>query len=154
MLEIDHTFLGQDFWNSIEWYISGVVMHDLTVYTHTLLPLPCKMLWLKYDAHMAWLYFYMFHICDLIFPQTFCFEHFGFDPWVFLNNDHAMIVTMNVYFFKIQNTHNNTWPFILMIFLNWGGNNERNVLSLIMILFSEYLATLSPSYYVSLTRML
>ena len=31
----------------------------------------------------------------LAFPQTFCFDYFGFDPWVFLNNDHAMIVMMN-----------------------------------------------------------
>ena len=31
----------------------SVVTHELTVDTHTLLPLPYIMLWRKYDAHVA-----------------------------------------------------------------------------------------------------
>ena len=56
---------------------SIVVTYDPTVSMYTLFPLPCHMLWRKYDAHVALLYFYMYHICDFIFSQTFCFEHFG-----------------------------------------------------------------------------
>ena len=40
------------------------------------------------------------------------------------------------------------------IFLNWGGNNERNVESLRMILFSVSLDYLSPPSTGSLKRML
>ena len=39
-------------------------------------------------------------------------------------------------------------------FFYWGGNNERNVESLIMILFSAYLDSLSPPSTRSLTRLL
>ena len=41
-----------------------------------------------------------------------------------------------------------------MTFLNWGGNNERNVESLIMILFYISLASLSPPHTGSPTKML
>ena len=52
-----HLFLGQeylflDFSNNIAIQISMVVTHDLTVDTHTLLPLPYKMILRKYDAHV------------------------------------------------------------------------------------------------------
>ena len=40
------------------------------------------------------------------------------------------------------------------IFFSWGGNSERNVKSLIMILFSAFIASLSPPYTESPTRML
>ena len=43
----------------------SLVTHDLTVSMHTLLPLPCHILWCKYDAHVAWLYFLSF--IDAIF---------------------------------------------------------------------------------------
>ena len=38
--------------------------------------------------------------------------------------------------------------------LNWDGNNERNIESLIMLLFSASIASLSPPYTGSLTSML
>ena len=44
--------------------------------THTLLPLPYSMLWSKYDAHMAWLYFYMFHLCGFSFFPDLLFLAF------------------------------------------------------------------------------
>ena len=114
-----HLFLGQedlflDIFHNIAIHISSVVTHDLTVDIHTLLHIPYHLLWLKYDVHVVLLYFYMFHIFNLIFPQTFCFNHFGFDAWFFLNNDQAMKVMRNVYFWKICNTNNHTWPCILM----------------------------------------
>ena len=82
---IDHLFLDQEdlrleIWRNISIHISSVVIHDLTVGTHTLLPFPYQVIWSEYDAHVASLYFYMFHVCYFIFLQTFCFEHFGFDP--------------------------------------------------------------------------
>ena len=40
------------------------------------------------------------------------------------------------------------------ICFNCGGNSERNVESLIMILFSAYIDSLSSPFYVSLTRLL
>ena len=84
-----HLFLGQadlclDIWHNIKIYISSVVTRDLTVDMHTFFPLPYHIIWRKYDAHVAWLYFYMFHIRDLFFPQTLFFENFGWDPWFFL----------------------------------------------------------------------
>ena len=53
----DNLFLGQedlrlDIWHNIAINISGVVTHDLTVDTHTLLPFPYQMLWHKYDTHV------------------------------------------------------------------------------------------------------
>ena len=118
------------------------------------MPLTCHMLWRKYEAHVAWLYFYKFHICDSLFPQNFCFENFGWNPWVFKNNNHAMIVMMNAYFWHIWNIGNHTLPCILMNFFSWGGNSERNVELLIRILSSSSLDSFSPPYFVSLTIFL
>ena len=96
-----------------QYIFSSVVAHDLNVVMHTFLPFPCHMLWTKYDAHVAWMYFYKFHICYLLLPQTFCFEYFGWYSWVFFNNDHAMKVIMNVYFLQICKNFNHTWLCIL-----------------------------------------
>ena len=41
-----------EIWHNIEIHISSVVMHHLTAYIHTLLPLPYQILWYKYDAHV------------------------------------------------------------------------------------------------------
>ena len=128
----DHLFLGQEnlclyIWQKIEWHISSVVTHDLTVDTHTFLPLPYQILWRKYNYHVVSLYFYMFHICDLIFTQTLYFENFCFDPRFFLNKYPSMKPMRNVYLWQICNIHNHTGPFILTIKQNWGGNSERNV---------------------------
>ena len=60
----------------------------------------------------------------------------------------------NEYFWQICNIHNHTLPCILMKQINWGGNSERNVESLIMILFSASLAYLIPPLSVLLTRLL
>ena len=54
----------------------------------------------------------------------------------------------------IQNSQPHRILYLDDVFFNWGGNNERNVESLIMILLSAYLASLSPSYTGSLTMML
>ena len=72
----------------------------------------------------------------------------------FLNTNHFMIVIRNVYFWKIYNIHIHTWPCIVLILFCWGDNSERNVESLMMILFSTYLASLSPPSYRSLTSLL
>ena len=64
--------------------------------------------------------FICFMYVDLIFPHAFCFEHFGFDIWVLKNTHHAMILTTNVYFWKIYNIHNHTWTFIWMNFFKLG----------------------------------
>ena len=112
------------------------------------------MIWRKYDAHGVWLYFYMFHICHFYFPWTLYFEHFGWDPWVFLNKNHAMKLIMYLYFGRyatLATTHDLvSWRFLK----NCGGNTERNVELLIMILFSASLASLSTPLYLSLTRLL
>ena len=125
----------------------------LSIYTRRLF-LSYKMLWNKYNVHVASLSFYMFHICDFLFHKTFCFEHFGFDILVLLNTDHAMILMSNVYVWKIYNIHNHTWPCIVLNFFSWGGNSESNIESLIMILFSVYLVSLIPPPSGYLTRLL
>ena len=76
--DTDNLFLGQeylclDIWHNIAIHISSVVTHDLTVDMHTLLPLPYHMFWRKYDAHVASLYFYMFHIYNFISPRDLLF---------------------------------------------------------------------------------
>ena len=52
--------------HSIVIHISSVAVHDQTEDMRTLYPFPYHMLWHKYDVHVASLYFYMFHICDLL----------------------------------------------------------------------------------------
>ena len=56
--DTDHLFPGQEYycleiWHNIAIHISSVVTHDMTVSMHIFLPLPCHMLWRKYDAHVA-----------------------------------------------------------------------------------------------------
>ena len=56
--DTDNLFPGQEdqcleIWHNIAIHISSVVTNYLTVSMHTLLPLPCYMLWRKYDAHVA-----------------------------------------------------------------------------------------------------
>ena len=70
--DTDHLFPGKedeclDICHNIAIHISSVATHDLTVSMHTFLPLLCHMLCPKYDAHVAWLYFYMFHIYAILF---------------------------------------------------------------------------------------
>ena len=65
-----------------------------------------------------------------------------------------MTVIRNLYFWQICNIWNHAWPCILTTFLNWGGNSECNVESLIMILLSSYHAYFIPSLSVSPTRLL
>ena len=64
-------------------HISSVSVHDQNEDKRTLLHLPYQMLWHKWNAHVESLYFYIFHICDVLYHQTFCFEHFGFYSSVF-----------------------------------------------------------------------
>ena len=66
-----------DIQHNTEIHISSMKVHDQTEDMCTVQHLPYQMLWNKYDAHVESLYLYMFHICDVIFYQTFCFEHFG-----------------------------------------------------------------------------
>ena len=67
-----------DISHSTAIHISMAEVHDQTEDLCTLQTLPHLMLWHKYDARVASLYFYMIHICDVIFHQTFCFENFCF----------------------------------------------------------------------------
>ena len=78
--------------------ISSVEVNAQIEDMRTLQHLPYLMLWHKYDFHVALLYFYMLYIFDVLSHQTFCFEHFGFDPSVFSDTYHARIAMMNVYF--------------------------------------------------------
>ena len=71
-------------------HILSLIMHCYTgnVYDQsedkrTLSHFPYQMLWHKYDAQVASLYFYMCRICGVLSHQTFWFEHFGFYPSVF-----------------------------------------------------------------------
>ena len=56
-------------------------------------------------------FFYMSWTGEYPFHQTFCFVHLDLDIWVSSNNNHAMIVVVNEYFWYICSTHNHTWPF-------------------------------------------
>ena len=67
-------------------HISSVEVHDHTDDMCTLQPFPYHMLWHKYDAHVESLYFYMFHICDVLFHQTFCFANLVFYLSVFFKH--------------------------------------------------------------------
>ena len=60
--------------------ISSVEVNYLNEDKRILLHFPYQMLWNKYDAHVASLYFYMLYTCDVLSHQTFCFEYFGFYP--------------------------------------------------------------------------
>ena len=51
--------------------ISSVEVDDHTLDICILQTFPYQMLWHKYDSHVASLYFYLFHICDVLFHQTF-----------------------------------------------------------------------------------
>ena len=59
-------------------HISVVEGHDQNKDMFTLYHLPYYMLWHKYDAHVASLYFYLFRVCDMLFHHTFLFKNFGF----------------------------------------------------------------------------
>ena len=72
-----------------------------------------------------------------------------------LNNDHSMKVMRNVWFLAdMQNSQPHMNLYLDDICFHWGDNSERNVESLIMILFSASLTSLSPPLYVSLIRLL
>ena len=71
-LNTDYLFLGQEdlymySQHSITIHISSVAVHDQTEDMRTLYHLLYHMIWHKYDVHVVSLYFYMFHICDVIF---------------------------------------------------------------------------------------
>ena len=98
--------------------------------------------------------FYMFRIYKFYFFSDLLFWSFWLWYLSFLNTYHAMIIMKYVYFWKIYNIHDHTWPCILLTFFGWGDSSELNVESLIMILFSAYLASLSPPFSGSLTSLL
>ena len=88
------------------------------------------------------------------FHQTFCFENFGFSTWAFFkyrschNSNEGCILLAD-----IQHSQPNMTLYCADCF-SWGGNSEHNVESMIMILFSAYLASLSSTSTGSLTRLL
>ena len=101
------------YWSSISW--SGrlspgnLAQHRMThfqcgnewsecEYANTL-PLPYHMLWSKYDAHVAWPYVYMFHICEFYFSSDLLF-------WVFL--------IWYLSFFKYRSRHDSNGKCILL----------------------------------------
>ena len=69
-----------DIWHSTVIYVYGVEVHYQNEDKRTLLHFTYQMLWHKYDAHVASMYFYMLYICDVLFHETFCFENFGIYP--------------------------------------------------------------------------
>ena len=82
--------------NNTAIHIYSVEVHDKTEDMCTFQTFSYHMLWNKYDTHVASLYFYMFHICDVLFNQTFCFDNFGFDISLFSNTYHARIAMIIV----------------------------------------------------------
>ena len=78
-------------------HISSVEVHDQTEDMCTLLNFPDQMILHKHDAHVVSLYFYMFHICDVILtrPSALSILDFIFE---FSNTYHARIEMINVYF--------------------------------------------------------
>ena len=73
--DTDHLFPGQedhflDIWNNITIHFFILVMHDLNVSIHTLLPLSCHIIWRKYEGHVAWLYYIYCIYANLLFLQT------------------------------------------------------------------------------------
>ena len=103
----------------------------------------------------------MWHDCIFI-----CFIYV---IWFFVRPFVLSIIGLIFDFFCYQSRHDSNDEYILLediqhswshmtlyisdIFI-WGGNSECNVESLIMILFSAYLASLSPPYDCSLAMML
>ena len=98
--------------------------------------------------------FICFIYANLLFPQTFCFDNFRFDPWVFKcrsrhdSNEECILLA------DIKHSQPHITLYLDDVFLNWGGNNKRNFKSLIMILLSASLASLIPPSSGTLTRLL
>ena len=67
---------------------------------------------------------------------------------------HAIIITMNAYFFKICNTHTHTWLCIDRLYFIWGGKILRKVESLMIILLYSSLAYFSRPSSRGLTKLL
>ena len=82
-LNYGYLFLGQedlymDSQHSTQIHIYSLGVHDHTEDMCKLYLVPCQMICHKYDVHVASLYFYMFHFCDVMFHQISYSEHFGF----------------------------------------------------------------------------
>ena len=144
-----------DIWHNIEIHIFSVVMHYLTVDMHTMLPFPYPMFWHKYDAHVAWRYLYMCHIWEFAFSHDLLFWEFWLWSLSFLkywshhdSNEECIILAY------IKHSQPHITLYLDDFFSNWGGNNERNVESLIITLLSASLDSLSPLSNGSLKRLL
>ena len=59
-----------DIWHNIKIQISSVLTQDLTEDMHTFLTFPYQMLWHKYDARVASLYFMCFMCAICFFTRT------------------------------------------------------------------------------------
>ena len=78
--------------------------------------LPYHMIWHKYDAHVASLYFYMIHICDLIFTRpsvlsilALIFEFFKYQSRQDSKNAWILLAEIKI--------HINTLPCIVLKFV-------------------------------------
>ena len=67
-----------DIQHNTEIHILSEEVHDQTEDMCTLQPFTYQMLWNKYDDHMASLYFYMFHIFDVIFTRLYALRILDF----------------------------------------------------------------------------
>ena len=121
-------------------HISSVEEHDHTEDMHTLLPFPYNMLWHKYDAHVAPLYFYIYHICKFDFftrPSVLSILDLIFEFFKYLShqdsNDECILWS------EMQHSHPHITLYCAGICFNCGGNNLLNVYSLIIILLSSSL---------------
>ena len=93
-------------------HISIVVSHNFWTYMDTLLTWPCLQRYCKYYNHEVVQDYHRFQIYDLIFHQTFCFEHCDFYIWGVLDDDCAILTGNDAWFWQICNTCTRTLPFI------------------------------------------
>ena len=122
-----------------------MLYHDVIRYRYTLITYPYLHHNCKHDIHEVVQHFYRFQIVKLIIFQTFCFLHFDLYLWGVWDKYHAMVTRNNSYFCQIYSIHNHTIVFIgQSSSLVGGGNILRNVESMMLMLFTAYIAYFSP----------
>ena len=121
---------------------------------HTLLPYPCKIMFLIHAYHVAWQNFNISQIGYWQFHQTFCFLCYNIDFFVFKwqsrhdNNYEWMILE------DMQHSQPHINSYWEVIFLSWDGKRWCKVESLMVILLSAYLYCSSPPSYGGLNMIL
>ena len=112
------------------------------------------MLWHKYDAHVASLYFIFFIYVMLFFirPSALSILDFIFEFFKYLSRQDSNYECIILAYMQHSQPHMTLY--CAGICFNWGENSEHNVESLIIILSSSSLASLRTPSLGSLTRLL